>query len=320
MKSSKAKVLHEVFYRPMLHHVLYAVGPLVPKRTVVIVGHQEEAVKNSLKSFDVETVRQEKQLGTGHAVMITENAIPEDDALVMILCGDTPLIRTDTLESMLQQHRLNDSQLTIMTTQLDEPFGYGRIISQGDSVQCIIEEKEANAEQREILEINAGIYIVNRSLLFQALKNVDSNNSQGEYYLTDIVKYSVSQDIRVLKYMNDSPKEILGVNSRVEQEEAHHALQLKRNKELMMQGVTMHACSTITVSPDSLIGADSLLMSNVQILGSSITGSACTIESGTIIKNCKIGENVHIGAYCILENSDIPSNSEIPPFTVSPKA
>ncbi len=319
MKSSKAKVLHEVFFQPMLHHVLSAVKPLQPRRTVVIVGHQEEVVRRSLETFDVLAVKQEEQLGTGHAVLMTEEAIPEDDGVVMILCGDTPLVRAVSLNEMLQQHRSNKSQLTIMTTILNEPFGYGRIISENKCVQYIVEEKEADTEQRKIQEVNAGIYIVNRRLLFQALQNVDDDNTQGEYYLTDIVQYTVKQGIDVHKYVNSSPKEVLGVNSRVEQEEAHRDLQIKRNEELMMQGISMHGCDTISVSPMAEVGIDCLLMSNVQILGSSVIGSACIIENGAIIKNCNIGNNVRIGAYCVLEESEIPDNTVIQPCTVMAK-
>ncbi len=319
MNSSKAKVLHEVFFQPMLHHVLGAVKPLSSKRSVVIVGHQEEAVRSSLESFDVDIVKQKEQLGTGHAVMMTEETIPENDGLVMILCGDTPLIRTTSLERMLQQYRTTNSQLTIMTTILDEPFGYGRILSRDNFVEHIIEEKETDDLQRQIREVNAGIYIANRRLLFQALKNIDSDNSQGEFYLTDIVKYSVSQNISVHKYVNHSPKEVLGVNSRVEQQEAHYDLQRKRNKDLMMQGISMHSSSTISISPTAEVGKDCLLMSNIHIHGSSVIGPSCVIENGAIIKDCRVGENVHIGAYCVLKDSDIPANTILQPFTVLPK-
>ncbi len=316
MKSSKAKVLHEVFFQPMLHHVLGAVEPMMPGRTVVIVGHQEEAVRKSLKSFDVVTVRQEEQLGTGHAVLVTEDAIPENDGLVMILCGDTPLVRTASLEMMLLQHRNRNSQLTIMTTMLDEPFGYGRIISAENHVQHIVEEKEATVDQKKIQEVNAGIYIANRNLLFSALKNVDANNTQGEYYLTDIVKYAVGQGLKVHKYTNLSPKEVLGVNSRVEQQEAHLDLQIQRNEELMMQGVSMHSSSTISISPNAKVGNDSLIKSNVQILGSTVIGGSCIIDNGAIIKDCTIGENVQIGAYCVLEGCEISANTILPPFSL----
>ena len=188
MKSSKAKVLHEVFYRPMLHQVLDAVKPLHPSRTVVIVGHQEEAVRNSLNSCNVTIVKQAKQLGTGHAVQMTEPLIPEDDGLVMILYGDSPLIRSFSLQDMLSQHNTQQTDITVMTTILDNPTGYGRIISDDNSLLAIVEEKETTDQQKKIQEINSGIYLVNRKILFEALGEITPDNTQGEFYLTDIVE------------------------------------------------------------------------------------------------------------------------------------
>ncbi|MEE4240388.1 MAG: NTP transferase domain-containing protein, partial [Desulfopila sp.] len=168
MKSGRAKVLHEVFFQPMLHHVLESVRPLAPARCIVIVGHQEEAVRESLRHHDVHLVRQEHQLGTGHAVQTAQQAVPEGDGVVMILCGDTPLISSESLREMYRHHLTNRSVLTVMTTIVDDPTGYGRILSAGDSVLAIVEEKETDELQRKIQEINAGIYLVERRFLFEA--------------------------------------------------------------------------------------------------------------------------------------------------------
>jgi len=315
MKSAQAKVLHNVFFRPMLHYVLQATQTLTPHRTVVIVGHQEQAVRESLTSYNVEIVKQEEQLGTGHAVQMTQEAIPEDNGLVMILCGDTPLISTSSLENMLNRHIASGDDLTVMSTILDSPYGYGRIVSQGANITAIVEEKEADSGQRKIKEINAGIYLVKRKLLFDALESITPDNTQGEFYLTDIVQYAVSKGIAVKKYINNKPIEVLGVNSRVELEAAHSQLQTQRNIELMQQGITMQNIDTITISPFSEIGVDTLLMQGVTIMGKSVVGQTCILENGAIIDNCIIGNNVHIGAYAVLRNQTIANNSEIEPLS-----
>lgn len=315
MVSTKAKVLHETFHRPMIHHVLLAIDPLGAKRVVVIVGHQEEAVRKALEPFTVIAVRQEEQLGTGHAVLMTEDVIPEQDSLVMVLCGDTPLIQTKSLTSMLKQHREKNSAVTVMTTLLEEPFGYGRIISSDNCIQCIVEEKEADETQKKIKEINAGIYIVKRSLLYEALHQLTPDNTQGEFYLTDIVEYSVSKNIEVHKYVNGKATEVLGVNSRVELEEAHNDLRLRRNVELLKQGVSLHSSLTTSVAPFSTVGVDSLLKSNVRISGESHIGKSCVLDEGVIVHDSTVGDNVHIGAYSVIENTQIAEDTELPPYS-----
>jgi bifunctional UDP-N-acetylglucosamine pyrophosphorylase/glucosamine-1-phosphate N-acetyltransferase len=315
MKSTKAKVLHEVFYRPMLHHVLDAVKPLKPYKTVVIVGHQEDTVRNALNNCNVTIVKQAEQLGTGHAVKMTEPVIPEDDGLVMILNGDSPLIRSISLQDMLDQHNTEQTDITVMTTILDNPTGYGRIISDDNSLIAIVEEKETTDQQKQIKEINSGIYLVNRNILFKALAEITSDNTQGEFYLTDIVGHSVSRGLAVHKFLNPCPTEVLGINSRLELESAHRVLQQQRNTELMQEGITMHNCTTISVSSFAKVGCDTLLMQNVQIYGNSVIGESCIIENGAVITDCTIGDNVHIGSYSVLKECQITDNTVIPPLT-----
>jgi bifunctional UDP-N-acetylglucosamine pyrophosphorylase / glucosamine-1-phosphate N-acetyltransferase len=316
MKSAKAKVLHEVFFQPMLHHVLESVRQLEPSRCIVVVGHQEEAVRESLEHYDVELVRQEHQLGTGHAVQMAQSAVPEENGVVMILCGDTPLISSESLREMYRNHLVSRSVLTVMTTIVDNPTGYGRIISAGDSVLAIVEEKETDELQRKIQEINAGIYLVERTFLFEALASLTPDNSQGEFYLTDIVAYAVSQKQQPLKFLNPAADEVLGVNSKVELETAQRQLQQRRNQELMRQGVTIHDRATVTVSPQTDIGSDTLLYPGVFISGKSTIGSNCILENGAILHNCTIGDNTRIGAYCVLRNCKIGNDASIPPMTL----
>ena len=316
MKSEKAKVLHDVFYAPMIHHVLNATLPLLPKQTIAIVGHQKSVVQNALKSFDVSFVIQKEQLGTGHAVLVAEHAIADQTDTIMILCGDTPLIKTETLKAMCSCHQKRNAVLTLMTTVLDNPTNYGRIICDSkDKVLGIVEQKDATVEQLLIKEINAGIYCVDRSFLFSALKMVDTNNSQGEMYLTDIVKLAVDKGLVVEKYIAHPPLDVLGVNSRVELADAQNELQMRRNKMLMLQGVTMNNPATISVSPDSIVGQDTILDPVVNISENSHIGQCCSIGQGTILRNCQIKENVIIGPYSFLSGCTVPADTTLPPFS-----
>jgi bifunctional UDP-N-acetylglucosamine pyrophosphorylase / glucosamine-1-phosphate N-acetyltransferase len=318
MKSDTAKVLHEVFFAPMAQHVVDAVLPLRPIRTVVVVGHQGPAVEKALEASGCQFAIQDLQLGTGHAVLAAEPAISEEHGTVMILCGDTPLIRTDTLARMHTAHQGRRATLTLMTTILADPTNYGRVLSDADGqVLGIVEQKDATPEQLAIPEVNAGIYCVDKTFLFSALRKVGTDNSQQEVYLTDIVKQAVDGGLPVAKFTAPSPTEVLGVNSRVELADAHLELQLRRNRELMLQGVTMQSPSTISVSPDSSVGRDAVLEAGVRITGGSDIGSSATIGQGAIIHNCRIGEEVHVGPYCCLTGMVVDSGRSLPPFTTT---
>ncbi len=311
MKSKKAKVLHEVFYKPMIHHVLDAVVALGPERVVVIVGHQEENVRQSLQGYDVIPVRQAEQLGTGHAVLMTEKVIPEDDGLVLILCGDTPLIARTSIERMLAEHQHNQADLSVMTTTLENPTGYGRVLIDEDQVQEIVEEKEADELQKKICEVNSGIYLVNRALLFEGLSSITPDNSQGEFYLTDIVAYAVRKNKKIIRYCNENAMEVLGVNSRVELEAAHRKMQQERNMELMRSGVAITDAASVSVSPFSTVGVDSLLKANVSVEGRSVIGENCILENGVILKDCHLGDNVVVAPYTVLKGCRIESGTRV---------
>lgn len=312
MKSAKAKVLHEVFFAPMVHHVLNAVSPLRPSKSIVVVGHQRDAVEQSLAGFSVELATQEEQLGTGHAVLCAEPSIDKMSGCVMILCGDTPLIRAETLQAMIDSHRSQDATLTVMTTILDNPTHYGRIISRNNGdVLAIVEEKDADAQQRKIQEVNAGIYCINTEFLFTHLKNIGTDNSQGEVYLTDIVTQAVQKNLKVQKFVNPEPADVLGVNSRLELSKAHHALQLRRNDELMASGISMINPATIQVAPTSSIDQDVCLHPGVEIRGTSCIASNSTIQSGVILNNVKVGLNCIIGAYSYLQDCEVADGSSI---------
>jgi bifunctional UDP-N-acetylglucosamine pyrophosphorylase/glucosamine-1-phosphate N-acetyltransferase len=316
MKSEKAKVLHEVFFMPMVHHVIGATASLMPQKTVVVVGHQQDAVRSALADFQVTYAVQKEQLGTGHAVLVTEKSISENDSTVLILCGDTPLIKSDTLVDMCSKHATNDASLTLMTTLLEDPTNYGRIVS-GDKgeVVGIVEQKDATIDQLKIQEINAGIYCASREFLFHALKQVGTENSQGEVYLTDIVGLAVADGLKVEKYTTPYPMDVLGVNSRIELAQAHLELQMRKNREIMLEGVTIYSPHTTTISEGSSVGRDSTLFAGVEITDNSIIGKSCTIGQGVILKNCTIGDNVTIGPYCCLTDITISTKTVVAPYT-----
>lgn len=318
MKSAKAKVLHEVFFAPMAQHVVAAVRPLNPTTTTVVVGHQGPEVEKALQVSGCDFVVQEQQLGTGHAVLAAEKAIKDENCTVMILCGDTPLITTETLTQMLAAHLRQGATLTIMTTILNNPTNYGRIISgHAGNVLGIVEQKDASPEQLHIQEVNAGIYCVDKTFLFSALLKVDTDNSQKEVYLTDIVKQAVDAGFTVEKFIAPSPTEVLGVNSRVELAEAQKELQMRRNRELMMQGVTITLPETVAVAPGVTIAMDSVLEAGVRITGNSKIGKGCMISQGVILHNCLVEDHALVGPYCCLADARIVTGSALPPFSTT---
>ena len=315
MKSAHAKVLHEVFFRPMIHHVLDAVTEAAITQCAVIIGHQRQEVLRALESYPITPVIQEQQQGTGHAVLCAESAC-EDAAQVMILCGDTPLIQAATLQAMIVAHRQQQSPLTLMTTLLDQPFGYGRILSDAQgAVTAIVEEKDATEEQRKIQEINAGIYLVDREFLFSALRQVGNNNSQSEVYLTDIVAIANRQGRAVHKFTHHQALDVLGVNSRIELAQAQATLQLRHNCKLMLEGVTLLAPETTLIAPDCILGQDTIVHGNVQISGGTTMGRECRLASGCVLHHCHLGEGVRIGANAVLKHCSVPAGTAIPPLT-----
>jgi bifunctional UDP-N-acetylglucosamine pyrophosphorylase/glucosamine-1-phosphate N-acetyltransferase len=232
MKSSRAKVLHEVLFRPMILHVMDTVKTLGLDQTYVVVGHQREKVAELVGRYPAKCIIQEDQLGTGHAVLSAEKELHSFGGTVLILSGDVPLIRPETLQAMLAAHAQNKPVLTLMTTTMDNPSGYGRIMrnSQG-RLLGIVEEKDTTNEQKKIKEINAGIYCAEADFLFDALKKVTTDNKQGEMYLTDIVKISIDAGLQVDIFSGAISEEVLGINSRNELAEANKYLQHQQKQQ-----------------------------------------------------------------------------------------
>ena len=316
MKSKKAKVLHEVFYAPMVQHVINSVNTLDVAKTVVVVGHQKDTVQDHLKNSNVFFAEQKIQLGTGHAVLAAEESLIDFTGTVMILCGDTPLIRPAMLLELLKNHVNESATVTLVTTLLEDPSNYGRILSDTDgNIRAIVEHKDANETELLVKEVNAGIYCVDKDYLFSTLKNVGTDNSQGEVYLTDIVKMAVEDDLTVKTFVAKDSIDVLGVNSRLELSQAQTELQLRRNESLMAEGVTIINPETTRISPNSSIGPDTIIEPCVHIAEGTNIGNGSLIEQGAVIKNSTVEDGAVVGAHSYLINTTVLQNQVIPPHT-----
>lgn len=289
MKSDLAKVLHQVFFAPMVCHVIECVRSLVPDEIVVVTGHQAERVEEALASYPVSFVRQREQLGTGHAVLTTEESLCGRSGLGLILCGDTPLIRPTTLQAMVDSHRHQQRTLTVMTTIVDDPTHYGRVVVTAEGgIERIVEEKDADEDERRIREVNAGIYCVDLAFLFAALRQVGTDNKQGEVYLTDIVAIANRQGNTVGSFACPDPLEIIGVNSRVELARVNMIMQQRRNQALMLAGVTMIHPDSIFIENSVSVGRDTEIHSHCLLAGSTMIGEGCRLEPFCKLVDCRV--------------------------------
>lgn len=320
MKSDSPKVLHEVFFSPMIHHVLDALQSVSLGRNLVVTGHRHQLVEESLLGYPISIVHQAQQLGTGHAVLACESELGAHKGPVLILCGDTPLVRAETLRQFLHAHVESASLLTVMTTHVAEPDNYGRILSDEDgNIVGIVEEKDATPVQKKIREINAGIYCVDAQFLFGALKRVGTDNKQGEVYLTDIVAIAVGDGIHVHKFCCPDSEEILGVNSRRELAQAHCVLQRRYLNALMESGVTLIQPETVTIGRSVTIGKDSVIYPNTSITGVCKIGYGVCIDSFVKIHDCTVGDCARVGSFTHLQQANIPSWSTVAPHTMDIK-
>jgi len=298
MKSARAKVLHEVLFSPMACHVMDSLTEL-RARSIVVTGHQADRVEETLAPYSPTFVRQNEQLGTGHAVLATEEILAAKTGMALILCGDTPLLRPQTLQQMAAAHTRSGNVLTVMTTVLDDPAGYGRIISNdAGEVLRIVEEKDASEGERQLREINSGIYCVNLENLFPALHKIDNNNAQKELYLTDLVEIVTDNGARVGRFICREKNEILGINSRIELEAANVIMRQRVNKEFMLAGVTLVDSASIFIEKTVSIGLDTTIMGSCCLTGKTVIGRECVI-----------------GPFCSLHDCNIPPGSTVAPFT-----
>lgn len=319
MKSRRAKVLHELGGSPLIAHVVRAAQALDPRSIVVVVGHQAEEVEQAvlaevggLASF----VIQAKQRGTGDAVESARDALEHSDSLVLVLSGDVPMIKVETLKKLIEQHNSADAACTILSVRLENPTHYGRIIrDENDSFQKIVEERDANEEQRLVKEINSGIYCFEANDLFQALRKVEPANDQGEYYLTDVPGIILAGRGKVSVYLHNDAREVYGVNTRAELAEFENLLRRSTIRRLMTDaGVTFIDPSHTYVSAEAQVGRDSIIHPNVTIEGKSIIGEGCVIRAGVRITNSRLGDGVVVKDHSVIVDSEVGEDCSVGPF------
>jgi bifunctional UDP-N-acetylglucosamine pyrophosphorylase / glucosamine-1-phosphate N-acetyltransferase len=316
MKSDLVKVMHPVGERPMISWPVQAAKAAGATRITVVIGHQAEKVRDYFsEDGSISFATQNEQLGTGHAAASAREALEGFNGTVLILCGDVPLLRYETLVLMLAAHESRGAAITVLTTHLKNPFGYGRVVKrEGNRISRIVEEKDASPEEQEISEVNSGIYCVSSDFLFEALSGLKNDNAQGEYYLTDIVKTAADKNLLCLAYPTEDFEEVMGVNDRVQLAVAASILRSRVNRELMLSGVTLIDPATTYIEAGVEIGPDTVIYPNVHIKGRSRLGKGCLVEPGVAIRDCLIGDGVTIKSGSILSESQVGNEASIGPM------
>lgn len=313
MKSETIKVLHKLLDKPMLEYIYDALEPLEVDKIVTVIGHQKDKVLELYgnKSFFAE---QKEQLGTGHAVLQAKDYF-KDEEDILILCGDTPLLTHPTLKKLVDYHREGQHVGTVLTAFQKEPKGYGRIIRNGkQEVERIVEEKDATEDQKTIQEVNTGIFVFNSKILFELLGEVGNNNSQGEYYLPDVLKLIIKNGLSLGAQTMDDPNEMAGINDRIKLCEAQKILQKRVNEYWMLEGVTIIDPSTTYIGTNARIGLDTIIYPMTHIEGNTIIGKTCIIGPNTKLVNSEVSNNSEITQSTVIE-SIIGESSTVGPYS-----
>ena len=315
MKSSLPKVLHSIAGRPMIERVLEAANSLSPSTITLIVGHRADVVRERLgKSQNIAFALQEPQLGTAHALQQAEPVLAGRTGSVILLSGDVPLLSPNTLERLLETHRGSGAAATVVTATVDRPYGYGRIVRSRGRITRIVEERDASPTQRQIKEINSGIYAFDLAPLFDALRSIASQNAQGEFYLTDLIAIYRRRKLPVETLLVENAQEIRGINSRSELAEVSRLVRQKKNEELMAAGVTFIDPATTYVDPEAEIAADTVLHPGVVIEGRTRIGAACEIQAYVRISDSEIGDRVTINSFCLISGAQVANGAALGPF------
>ncbi len=311
MKSDLPKVLHKVNGISMVEKVMSVLKEAGSNENILILGHMLDFVLEKLGSPNY--VEQKEQLGTGHAIKMAEEKLRNYDGTIVITCGDTPLLRSETINKLVEHHLKKSAKGTILTAIEENPFGYGRIVKEGEKVVAIIEEKEADDKIKAIKEVNAGVYCFDNETLFDVLKEVKNDNEKGEYYLTDVIKILVDRNELVESYQVKDASETLGVNSKVQLAQAEGILRNRKNIELMEEGVILVNPEATYIEDKVKIGRDTLVYPNAIIRGNTVIGENCEILGNTKIDDSIIGNSVRIESSSI-EKSKIEDKVTIGPY------
>ncbi|MES1042041.1 bifunctional UDP-N-acetylglucosamine diphosphorylase/glucosamine-1-phosphate N-acetyltransferase GlmU [Peribacillus simplex] len=313
MKSKLYKVLHPVCGKPMVQHVIDQVNQLQIEDIVTVIGHGAEKVQEQLGD-SCKYALQEQQLGTAHAVMQAESVLSAKSGTTLVICGDTPLIKAETMKELIALHEQSQAKATILTAYADNPAGYGRVLrGEGGLVEKIVEHKDASDEERYVKEINTGTYCFDNQALFNALKKVSNENVQGEYYLPDVIEILKQEGEVVTAFQSSDFEETLGVNDRVALSQAEQILRKRINETHMRNGVTIIDPLTTFIEADVQIGQDTVINPGSFIKGKSIIGQECLIGPNTEISNCEIGDGTEV-LQSVVHESSIGSFVKIGPF------
>ncbi len=314
MRSDLAKALHALAGRPLIQHVLNAAAGVEPEKIILVLGHQADKVRSAVGEYRPEIVLQTEQLGTGHAVQQAAEAISSGAGPVLVLCADTPLITSKTLQDVVDLHQKSRAAVTLITAIMDNPMGYGRVVRGKSGVMRVVEEKDATAAQKKIQEVNAGIYCFERKFLLLSLTVIGKNNAQGEYYLPDAIELAKKKKLRVSAFLCRDPHEVMGVNSRYDLSQAEAILRRRINRQWMLEGVTLFEPDTVFVGNEVRLGRDVVIYPNVRIEGSTRIGNGCVIYPGTRIVDSVIADNVIVKDCSVIEESEIASLAIVGPF------
>jgi bifunctional UDP-N-acetylglucosamine pyrophosphorylase/glucosamine-1-phosphate N-acetyltransferase len=318
LKSNRPKVLHEVGGKPLLAHVIQAASQVVPPSDIfVIIGHHAEKVRSALASTGVQFIVQGEQRGTGHAIQ-TAQASVQGYENILVLSGDVPLIRTQTILDLRDFHLQERAAMTILSAEPENPVGYGRILRKdghGPGVQAIIEQKALTPHQMQLAEINSGIYAFASKPLFAHIGQLQTENAHAEYYLTDMADILVEAGERVIALVAKDATEVLGANTIQEMMDLDAALHLRKAHALMREGVTIFRPETSVISEDVTIGPDTIIEPYVQLLGHTTIGSECRIRSYSVIEDTHIGDKVTVRNGSIISQSEIANGAIIGPYS-----
>jgi bifunctional UDP-N-acetylglucosamine pyrophosphorylase / glucosamine-1-phosphate N-acetyltransferase len=315
MRSSLPKVLHRAAGLPLIDYILRAAESLRPTSLIVVVGYEADQIREALGTRPgLAFVVQEPQLGTGHALLQTKPLLENARGTLLLLSGDVPLLRRETIERLVRTHESQSAAATVLTAVVDNPTGYGRVLRENGAITEIIEHKDATADQRLISEINSGVYTFDLAPLFAALKSIGSTNAQGEYYLPDLVRMYRTRGLTVETVKLADRNELLGVNSRRELADVATILRSRKNDELMAAGVTLVDPASAYIDPDVTIGGDTIIHPGVFLEGRTRIGANCEIHSGVRLVNTTVDDDAVIHNFCVIFNSHIASGAQVGPF------
>lgn len=314
LKSSIAKVLHRAGGRTLVEQVVHACAPLKPRETVVVVGHQAEQVMAVVEPLGAATVLQQPQNGTGHAMQVAKRALGRAK-FAIVLAGDAPLVRTETIKALAATHHKGNAAATILSAVVADPTGYGRVVRKSETlVSAIVEESQLNDEQRQINEINSAIYCFTLEKLWPALAQVKPNNAHRELYLTDAIGVMNSKGETVLAYVAEDPREVLGCNTRADLAEVDRIFRERKRSALMDAGVSIQLPETVVIDLDVIAGEDTVIEPCVQLLGKTKIGARCTIRTGSVLRDAILGDDVTVEPHCVVAQSRLDDRVIIGPF------